>query len=277
MFQTATKCSQSMDWISNFAVSQPPSPSPSTTTTIKLLDTFRYLNPDREGAYTCWSTFLDTRKTNYGTRIDYILASCSLAGKVTGADIWQDIKGSDHCPVFAEFDLNLRCSEKPMPSLCSAWFSGKQSKLSAFMAPSKKTEGAQSPEAKNSRGTKRTTAHPSAPPPPPKKKALGQTSLFSFSTAKPSPSNSKDSPSKGPLSVPSLPQGGKTGLSGAWKGMFGTVPKPPPCSGHKEPCVLRKVKKQGANKDKQFWVCARPMGSKGDPEASCNFFKWVKE
>ena len=39
-----------------------------------LVDTFRYFHPSRQNAYTCWSTVTGARKTNFGTRIDYILA-----------------------------------------------------------------------------------------------------------------------------------------------------------------------------------------------------------
>lgn len=53
-------------------------------------------------------------------------------------------------------------------------------------------------------------------------------------------------------------------------------PKPPPlCPGHKEPAVLRTVKKKGPNMNRQFYACARGAGKEGDPEAQCNFFKWV--
>lgn len=53
-------------------------------------------------------------------------------------------------------------------------------------------------------------------------------------------------------------------------------PKPAPvCSGHKEPCVLQTVKKKGPNINRQFYACARGVGKEGDPNARCNFFKWV--
>ena len=61
-----------------------------------------------------------------------------------------------------------------------------------------------------------------------------------------------------------------------WKNIL-TGPRPPPlCSGHKEPCVLRTVKVKGPNRGKQFYCCARPEGHSSNPQARCNFFKWVK-
>ena len=61
-----------------------------------------------------------------------------------------------------------------------------------------------------------------------------------------------------------------------WKSIL-TGPRPPPlCSGHKEPCVLRTVKVKGANQGRQFHCFARPQGHSSNPQARCNFFKWVK-
>ena len=61
-----------------------------------------------------------------------------------------------------------------------------------------------------------------------------------------------------------------------WKSIL-TGPRPPPlCSGHKEPCVLRTVKVKGPNQGKQFYCCAKPQGHSSNPQARCNFFKWLK-
>ena len=61
-----------------------------------------------------------------------------------------------------------------------------------------------------------------------------------------------------------------------WKSIL-SGPRPPPlCSGHKEPCVLRTVKIKGPNQGRQFHCCARPQGHSSNPQARCNFFKWVK-
>ena len=44
------------------------------------------------------------RERNVGWRIDYFLASASLRDAITGAEIHDDIMGSDHCPVSLELD-----------------------------------------------------------------------------------------------------------------------------------------------------------------------------
>ncbi|KAK2408891.1 endonuclease/exonuclease/phosphatase family protein [Trifolium repens] len=49
----------------------------------------------------------------------------------------------------------------------------------------------------------------------------------------------------------------------------------PLCKGHKEPCIPRVVKKQGANFGRRFYVCARAEGPASNPEANCGYFKWA--
>ena len=62
----------------------------------------------------------------------------------------------------------------------------------------------------------------------------------------------------------------------AWKKVLKGPPKPPKCKGHTESCLLRTVKKKGANYGRQFWVCPRGEGHAGDPQARCDFFQWIK-
>ncbi|PIK55273.1 putative DNA-(apurinic or apyrimidinic site) lyase 2 isoform X2 [Apostichopus japonicus] len=67
----------------------------------------------------------------------------------------------------------------------------------------------------------------------------------------------------------------KKQMVSSWKDIL-KGPRPPPlCKGHKEPCLLRTVKKPGPNLGKQFYVCCRPEGHKSNPEARCNNFEWV--
>lgn len=70
------------------------------------IDTFRHLNPEVKGAYSWWSQrFPSVRLNNKGWRIDYICVTENLKTLLKGADIYADIKHSDHCPVFAEFGV----------------------------------------------------------------------------------------------------------------------------------------------------------------------------
>ncbi|MBP2636883.1 MAG: exoA [Firmicutes bacterium] len=65
-------------------------------------DTFRFLYPDRQDAYTWWSYMMNARARNIGWRIDYFLVSNRLAPSIVEASIYPDILGSDHCPVGLE-------------------------------------------------------------------------------------------------------------------------------------------------------------------------------
>lgn len=62
-------------------------------------DTFRFLYPDKIGAYTWWSYMFHARANNAGWRIDYFLVSDRIAKQVRDSVIYSDILGSDHCPV----------------------------------------------------------------------------------------------------------------------------------------------------------------------------------
>jgi exonuclease III len=105
-----------------------------------FFDTFRWFHPDAQNAYSCWNTASGARNNNWGTRIDLILVAnpmtstpCNLVkvlcrregddGCLGGtstclsqqwkwqdimreADIQHDLLGSDHAPVWLEFDAN---------------------------------------------------------------------------------------------------------------------------------------------------------------------------
>jgi len=64
-----------------------------------LVDVFRELNPDLQGAYTWWSNRLNKRKESRGWRLDYALASERLMPRVQSCVIRSDVYGSDHAPV----------------------------------------------------------------------------------------------------------------------------------------------------------------------------------
>ncbi len=65
-------------------------------------DTFRYQNPDLAGAYSWWSYRFHAREKNTGWRIDYFLVSDRLRDAIDAAPIYNEIYGSDHCPVGLE-------------------------------------------------------------------------------------------------------------------------------------------------------------------------------
>lgn len=70
-----------------------------------FIDSFRYIYPDKENAYTWWSYMANSRAKNVGWRIDYFLLSSSLAPNLVDSYIHSDVYGSDHCPV--SIDLKI--------------------------------------------------------------------------------------------------------------------------------------------------------------------------
>lgn len=64
-----------------------------------FIDTFRYFYPDLEGVYSWWSYRFSARAKNAGWRIDYFLTSASLESRLQDAMIYNEVMGSDHCPV----------------------------------------------------------------------------------------------------------------------------------------------------------------------------------
>ena len=75
------------------------------TLALGFTDTFRHLNPDATGAYTWWSYMFKAREKNAGWRIDYFLVSDRIADKIEAAPIYNEVLGSDHCPVGLELDI----------------------------------------------------------------------------------------------------------------------------------------------------------------------------
>ena len=64
-----------------------------------FIDTYRHINPDKEGIYSWWSYRFKAREKNAGWRIDYFCASKDLENNLVSADIHTQILGSDHCPI----------------------------------------------------------------------------------------------------------------------------------------------------------------------------------
>ncbi|MBE5819748.1 MAG: exodeoxyribonuclease III [Clostridiales bacterium] len=70
-----------------------------------FIDTFRYIYPDKENAYTWWSYMFHAREKNVGWRIDYFIISDRIKTSLRDANIYDSIMGSDHCPVGIDIDI----------------------------------------------------------------------------------------------------------------------------------------------------------------------------
>jgi len=68
-----------------------------------LVDVGRALEPDNDTLFTWWPPWRNLRQRNIGWRIDYILASQSLADRAITAVSMRDFGTSDHGPVVADF------------------------------------------------------------------------------------------------------------------------------------------------------------------------------
>ena len=78
-----------IEWMTNFLASG-------------WIDTFREFHPGPD-RYSWWSQrFPTVRLNNKGWRIDYISVTEPLRAQLVNADIYPDVKHSDHCPIFLE-------------------------------------------------------------------------------------------------------------------------------------------------------------------------------
>lgn len=278
-----------------------------------FVDSFRYFYPDQTGAYTNWCTLTSARETNYGRRLDYIYTNVELAqSDLKDCVILADVEGSDHCPVKAEYMAEFIPAEK-CPPLCTKHmpeFCGKQIKLSSFFMKREKTIES-SIEIKTSQDTAdqnhiKNTKNDKTEKVTLKRPSNGDKIGNAAKKKKSDSSDSRQGSLKGFFlktstkkevvdikmeEVSSETKGEnhssemsvkvestitvKSNTASAWKNLLQGPPPPPLCKGHQEPCVLRTVKKPGPNKGKQFFVCARGEGHSTNPEARCDFFKWV--
>lgn len=62
------------------------------------VDVYREKNPDKV-IYTYWDQRFRARDRNMGWRIDYFVVSKNMADDVESVEIYNDIMGSDHCPL----------------------------------------------------------------------------------------------------------------------------------------------------------------------------------
>lgn len=67
-----------------------------------FIDTYRYYHPDTKDKYTWWSYMKNVRERNIGWRIDYFLVSSRFISRISNTMIYDDIYGSDHCPIGIE-------------------------------------------------------------------------------------------------------------------------------------------------------------------------------
>ncbi len=69
-----------------------------------LVDVHRKMEPDNADLFTWWAPWRNMKQRNIGWRLDYVLASQSLADKTMSCVVQREVGTSDHGPVVAIFD-----------------------------------------------------------------------------------------------------------------------------------------------------------------------------
>lgn len=77
------------------------------------VDTFRHFKPGRlyegrtpeERDYSWWTYRIGARERNVGWRIDYHFVNREFLPSVKSAAIWDEVRGSDHCPVVVDLKV----------------------------------------------------------------------------------------------------------------------------------------------------------------------------
>jgi exodeoxyribonuclease-3 len=64
-----------------------------------LVDVGRAMAPDNPNLFTWWAPWRNMRQRNIGWRLDYVLASRSIAARATECKVLADVGTSDHAPV----------------------------------------------------------------------------------------------------------------------------------------------------------------------------------
>ena len=70
-----------------------------------LVDVGRAMDPTNDNLFTWWAPWRNLRQRNIGWRIDYVLATASLAATVRAATVQREVGTSDHGPVIADFEI----------------------------------------------------------------------------------------------------------------------------------------------------------------------------
>lgn len=266
-----------------------------------FFDSYRCFQPKKKGAFTCWSVVTGARHMNYGTRLDYVIGDRNLVIDTFQASfLMSEVLGSDHCPVGAVLNVSS-VPAKQCPPLCTRLFpefAGKQLKIlrflvhleqdSAFRQSALQLSNQSQPQTHQNKA-RLCSSRPRSGQAGFKR---GQKTLKNYFHSSPN----LELPSLSTSVTPEMPEqevmtkvmkghsktsdskdkDEKVVRTSFWKSVLGGPLPVPLCKGHREPCVMRTVKKPGPNLGRQFYMCARPQGHPTDSSSRCNFFLWSK-
>lgn len=241
-----------------------------------LVDTTRYIQGrNRLKMYTVWNTMKNSRPANYGSRIDFILVSIGLKASITNANIWTNVMGSDHCPVFA--DITIPCIlpqgtvKAPIPKF-EARYRYQLNQGSILDMFSKSRTGASIVRGSMTNGKSQMKVL--------KKPAKPKSKIDSFFKVVETTKRKKTSEIKKSLHEKELDttlniqasSNSRTVTLNTLDSLAEVFGKPPLCK-HGEEAIL-KTSKTSSNPGKKFWTCKRPRGDSNDTHSSCGFFQW---
>ncbi|CEP63091.1 DNA-(apurinic or apyrimidinic site) lyase APN2 LALA0_S07e02190g [Lachancea lanzarotensis] len=230
-----------------------------------LLDTTRHIQGgDRLKMYTVWNTLKNSRPINYGSRIDYILVSSGMKDQIQRADIWPQIMGSDHCPVYADIQLQNSSTTENAATLVVPPFEARfRYNLNNRDITSMFRQSAAPPHAGNSRSKSPMRI----------KKRDSETKMRQtpITIALEVPANLEKTECDLGQNKPQLISPAKKSNS-FFTMLDGMLEKPPLCK-HGEKTILRTSKTE-KSRGKKFWVCPKPKGDPQDGDANCDFFQW---
>eukprot|EP00871_Galdieria_phlegrea_P006095 jgi/Galph1/973/GphlegSOOS_G5678.1 len=251
-----------------------------------LIDVFRYFHPERTEAYTCWNSQTGARKTNFGTRIDYILSNKEFVENcISNCDILENIYGSDHCPVFVDIHSVIFAPHENfsghlyhLPPFCCKHFPD----MALFQQSLKDVCHPLTHKRHKSENPRMLSVHPLACNRQVERRIVGASRVFcgtvdfQYETFLPKEENTiqsgKDESLRHQKGLDNIEDTQHRQSREGWKRLLRGYKNPPRCNGHHEPCALRTVKKKGPNLGRMFYVCNRPIGKTAD--SRCNYFLW---
>ncbi len=80
-----------------------------------LIDVGRAADPDNPGLFTWWAPWRNLRARNIGWRLDYLLASPGVAGRVLSCVVQAEVGTSDHAPVMMTLAPGSTPGHSPAP------------------------------------------------------------------------------------------------------------------------------------------------------------------
>lgn len=263
-----------------------------------LIDSTRYIQGrGRLKMYTVWNTLKNTRPSNFGSRIDFILISDKWKDKIRTSNILPEVMGSDHCPVFTDMAFTTQeidCvpnSDAKIPKFEASFRYNllNHNILTMFSVTSNKKRSilcSSSPSPcsliRDTTNNSNLTLKPSINNLSKRIKSNSRTNTIDlfFTRAKSMENEEKRtiksiylnrSRTTSDLTIPELrSKSNNQKQKLTFKNILG---KPPICK-HGEETVL-KTSKSLNHPGKRFWTCNRPRGSVNDDESSCGFFQWV--